>query len=236
MPDTDQDFAIDSQAGAEALDEDMLNDDLLAPAGADMRTFEELPDLLDVTAAAGDVDDDSWDAEEEDYAVPVVAADADEDDDEDEDEADDEDDIDDEVDVEDLEDDDLDDDAEDEDEDDEEDDLDGEDDDAEAALASADDPQPLGAEQQLLAQERDRPTVAGHCVGDEGPGAGAPSDPDDPDHPHARPATAPLKAGRAWDQLGHHARKAEDRQEALLDEAVEETFPASDPVSVKRIT
>lgn len=27
-----------------------------------------------------------------------------------------------------------------------------------------------------------------------------------------------------------------DRQEQLLDEAVEETFPASDPVSVKRIT
>ena len=29
---------------------------------------------------------------------------------------------------------------------------------------------------------------------------------------------------------------AEDRQEALIDEGVEETFPASDPVSVKRIT
>ena len=27
-----------------------------------------------------------------------------------------------------------------------------------------------------------------------------------------------------------------DRQEELLDEGVEETFPASDPVSVKRIT
>jgi hypothetical protein len=27
-----------------------------------------------------------------------------------------------------------------------------------------------------------------------------------------------------------------ERQEQLLDEAVEETFPASDPVSVKRIT
>lgn len=29
---------------------------------------------------------------------------------------------------------------------------------------------------------------------------------------------------------------ADERQEQLIDEAVEETFPASDPVSVKRIT
>jgi hypothetical protein len=29
---------------------------------------------------------------------------------------------------------------------------------------------------------------------------------------------------------------ARARQEALLDEGIEETFPASDPVSVKRIT
>jgi hypothetical protein len=30
--------------------------------------------------------------------------------------------------------------------------------------------------------------------------------------------------------------KGKERQDALLDEAVDETFPASDPVSVKRIT
>jgi hypothetical protein len=29
---------------------------------------------------------------------------------------------------------------------------------------------------------------------------------------------------------------AEDRQEALLDEALEETFPSSDPISPKHIT
>ena len=29
---------------------------------------------------------------------------------------------------------------------------------------------------------------------------------------------------------------AEDRQDVLVDEAVEETFPASDPISPKRIT
>ena len=38
------------------------------------------------------------------------------------------------------------------------------------------------------------------------------------------------------DQLREGADEAEDRQEALVDEGVEETFPASDPVSVKRIT
>ncbi len=38
------------------------------------------------------------------------------------------------------------------------------------------------------------------------------------------------------DQLCEEDRHAESRQEALVDEGVEETFPASDPVSVKRIT
>lgn len=38
------------------------------------------------------------------------------------------------------------------------------------------------------------------------------------------------------DQLKDKEREAENRQEALIDEGVEETFPASDPVSAKRIT
>ena len=38
------------------------------------------------------------------------------------------------------------------------------------------------------------------------------------------------------DQLEQDKRIAENRQEALIDEGVEESFPASDPVSVKRIT
>lgn len=38
------------------------------------------------------------------------------------------------------------------------------------------------------------------------------------------------------DQLAPNLPDAEDRQEALIDEGVEETFPASDPVSAKRIT
>ncbi len=55
----------------------------------------------------------------------------------------------------------------------------------------------------------------------------------DPDTPHAKKARR--QAGKP-DQLREKARHAESRQEALVDEGIEETFPASDPVSVKRIT
>jgi hypothetical protein len=55
----------------------------------------------------------------------------------------------------------------------------------------------------------------------------------DPDTPHAK--TAPREHGKP-DQLREQDRNAEDRQEALIDEGLEETFPASDPVSAKRIT
>ena len=55
----------------------------------------------------------------------------------------------------------------------------------------------------------------------------------DPDTPHAKRAK-PL-IGKP-DQMAEKQHDAEDRQEALVDEGVEETFPASDPVSVKRIT
>lgn len=53
--------------------------------------------------------------------------------------------------------------------------------------------------------------------------------------PHARQAK-PLKEGEKPDQLADKVEHGEDRQEALLDEGLEETFPGSDPVSVKRIT
>ena len=57
----------DAQDQAEALDESMtvggegdspLGGDSPLAVGEDMRTFEELPDVLDVTQAAGDRDDD----------------------------------------------------------------------------------------------------------------------------------------------------------------------------------
>lgn len=38
------------------------------------------------------------------------------------------------------------------------------------------------------------------------------------------------------DHMAAREAEAEDRQEALLDEAIEETFPGSDPISPKRIT
>lgn len=55
----------------------------------------------------------------------------------------------------------------------------------------------------------------------------------DPDAPYARKAAR--EHGKP-DQLRESERKTKDRQEALLDEGLEETFPASDPVAAKRIT
>ena len=55
------------------------------------------------------------------------------------------------------------------------------------------------------------------------------------DAPTSRPAN-PLPDDRKHDQLAGRATDAEDRQEALLDEAIEETFPGSDPISPKHIT
>jgi hypothetical protein len=53
--------------------------------------------------------------------------------------------------------------------------------------------------------------------------------------PHAR-EVEPLKDGEKFDHMAAREESAEDRQEALLDEAIEETFPGSDPISPKHIT
>jgi hypothetical protein len=53
--------------------------------------------------------------------------------------------------------------------------------------------------------------------------------------PHAK-AVEPLPQGEKHDQLADKEKCSEDRQEALLDEALEETFPGSDPISPKHIT
>jgi len=64
---------------------------------------------------------------------------------------------------------------------------------------------------------------------------GSPTDRDR--DPGAAPAQRAEPLGESkHDQLASREDAAEDRQEALVDEGVEETFPASDPVSVKRIT
>ena len=61
-----------------------------------------------------------------------------------------------------------------------------------------------------------------------------------PDDPNTRPhedddqAAADLRPEDEVDEHGHdHAHR---RRDELLDEGVEETFPASDPVAVKHIT
>jgi hypothetical protein len=46
----------------------------------------------------------------------------------------------------------------------------------------------------------------------------------------------PLPEGEKHDHMAAQEKNAEDRQEALLDEALEETFPSSDPISPKHIT
>jgi hypothetical protein len=46
----------------------------------------------------------------------------------------------------------------------------------------------------------------------------------------------PLAGGKKHDQMAAKEKRSEDRQEALLDEALEETFPSSDPISPKHIT
>jgi hypothetical protein len=53
--------------------------------------------------------------------------------------------------------------------------------------------------------------------------------------PHSRPAD-PLPDDKKVDHMAEREFEAEDRQEALLDEAIEETFPGSDPISPKHIT
>jgi hypothetical protein len=51
--------------------------------------------------------------------------------------------------------------------------------------------------------------------------------------PYTRPAE-PIAEGQAFDQLAEKKAVVGDAQEALLDEAVEESFPASDPPSIGR--
>lgn len=51
------------------------------------------------------------------------------------------------------------------------------------------------------------------------------------DAPYARPAP-PLEEGQRLDQLAEKKAVVGDAEEALIDEAVEESFPASDPPSI----
>lgn len=54
-------------------------------------------------------------------------------------------------------------------------------------------------------------------------------------HDHVR-RTEPPKDGEKIDHLAEKPAHAESHEEARLDEGLEESFPASDPVSAKHIT
>jgi hypothetical protein len=80
-----------------------------------------------------------------------------------------------------------------------------------------------------------QPKGQGGALADAAPQAGIAPEDRVIEGAHAR-RVEPLGENEKPDQLADKAAAAEDRQEALLDEGVEETFPASDPVSAKHIT
>ena len=78
MP-TDLESDRDDQDQSEVFDEDNQNLDSAEEGGNDMRTFEELPDVLDVTSAVGDDDDDDALIAEDLDDDEIIALEADED-------------------------------------------------------------------------------------------------------------------------------------------------------------
>jgi hypothetical protein len=76
---------------------------------------------------------------------------------------------------------------------------------------------------------------SGGALADSAPDAEVAKEDHDIAAPHAKPAK-PLKPGEKPDQLAEKEAASEDRGEARLDEAIEETFPASDAPSAHHIT
>lgn len=241
---------FDEQDQSEVFDEDIMADEGTGPSN-DMRTFEELPDVYDVTSRQGDADsgDDlrAADADEiEDEELDDL--DLDEDDDEDDDTLDD-----------DFEDAAEDDDSVSIDDDDDLDDVDGidelEDDEVESTTAS--DLMEAGQTDTVSDYESEGELSDADVqeLGYADPGADGPDDEEDEevdeaedDDTHGGGLVGGASGKPAQGHSGEAADLAADRldkdgeltgherQQALLDEGVEETFPASDPVSVKRIT
>ncbi len=58
----------------------------------------------------------------------------------------------------------------------------------------------------------------------------------DPNCPPARAADESSRNTKPDQLPEEHRKDAEDRQEALIDEALDESFPASDPPTPKNIT
>lgn len=68
---------------------------------------------------------------------------------------------------------------------------------------------------------------------------GTSKEPRSEDRDQAPPRTGQAESDRAADSAPGERKPGENlsvRQDALLDEAVEETFPASDPIAPKHIT
>jgi hypothetical protein len=76
---------------------------------------------------------------------------------------------------------------------------------------------------------------AGGAMADAATEASPRKDDHAPDSPHAK-AAKPLGPNETHDQLAQKEAASEDRDEARVDEGVEESFPASDPPSAHHIT
>ena len=193
-PDLDQpDPILDDQDNAEAFDEDATaGDDRLL---RERSTFEELPDLLDVTHAVGDDDDDEALIGEEMDDDEIIAAEQDADDD-------------------DYEDDDL-----------------RTRDPEHLRAAAIDDGDEIEEDEVELRYGGDLNEISDSRLSARDLESDELSDEDLEELDYReRPVKARASAEpRTAEEINPH-------QEELLDEGVEETFPASDPVSVKRVT
>lgn len=191
---------------AEVFDETHLNED------ADFATLEDLPDVYDATQALGDSrDDDALDAADYDPEdLDDEALENDEDIDDSLDDA--------------LESRAEDDETEDEDDPDDEDGVDELQWDEAQVMAVAD-VDPMTDPDDEDADEYEAEDLSDTDLQDLGYQ-------DQDGHPD-RSADGTRGSGASADDV---ADEAEPHQDELLDEGVEETFPASDPVSVKRIT
>ncbi len=218
MPDTpefdqaDPDF--DGQDMAEVFDEDnQLTEERRMAGGDDGFTFEEQPDVYDATRKVGDDDDDEALIGDDLDDSEIVAMATDDDD---------------------LEDDDLRTRSADalDDEDDDELDIDGEDPDLDDRLER------LGKDEVELEDAGDLNNRE-HALGSAKRFESARLSDEDIDRlGYGRQgAETPAAEGKAFEPTRTEAEQAaHERQDELLDQGVEETFPASDPVSVKHIT
>lgn len=212
----DPDF--DGQDMAEVFDEDnQLTEDRRMAGGDDGFTFEEQPDLYDATRRVGDEDDDEALIGDDMDDSDIVALAGDDDDDDD-----------------DLEDDDLRARSADayDDEDDDELDFDDQDPDLDDKVER------LSPEEVELADAGDLANSA-HAEGSAKRFESSRLSDEEIDRlGYGRKGVAEVET-RSFDPEGErtddeNAKHA--RQDELLDQGVEETFPASDPVSVKHIT